>query len=84
MRGIQLRRHHRKRMINNRKHDFFTGDTRKSAMMHVTTPQMCSCFTCGSGRKFYKNGRLGMTIQQRRHYQDDGWDGNDIDGYDDN
>ena len=62
MRTRAYRRHQVKRCLDNRKHDFYAGDSRKSLKRHVTTPTACSCWMCGNPRKHLNE----ITIQEQR------------------
>jgi hypothetical protein len=62
MRARAYRRHQAKRCLDNRKHDFHSGNTRKSLKKHVITPVVCSCWMCGNPRKYHKS----LTLQEHR------------------
>ncbi|MEM6343146.1 MAG: hypothetical protein AAF927_04675 [Bacteroidota bacterium] len=50
-----LRRHHRDRLKQKRKH-YWGGDLAENSKSHllINTPKPCSCFMCGNPRKFAK------------------------------
>lgn len=61
--SLQFKRHHRKRLMRNRRFHFGRDLSGHSAVLGsvVNTPKPCSCLFCGNGRK-----HLGKTLQERR------------------
>ena len=60
--GLAQKIHHNKRLKNKRKRGiFYTKGI--SINKHVITPKLCSCWLCGSPRKFSGNSKQMMTIQ---------------------
>ena len=55
--SIEMRRHHRKRLMNNRKYHHLglerVNDPVRCAK-YVSTPTPCSCYACGNPRKWWK------------------------------
>ena len=71
--GVAQKRHHKKRLKDKRKRDiFYTKGT--PINKHVITPTICSCWMCGSPRKFSGNSKKGMTIQELRQEEKDNVD----------
>lgn len=68
--GLAQKRHHKKRLKNKRKHDMVYH---KNFLLnkHVITPKLCSCWLCGSPRKFSGNSKHGKTIQELRQKEKD-------------
>lgn len=66
--SIELKRHHRARLMKNRRiswgWDDLTGTARHSKVVNTRTP--CSCWMCGNPRKY--SGE--KTIQELRAAQD--------------
>lgn len=63
--GFAQKIHHKKRLKSRRKRDIFY--TKGSSInKHVITPKPCSCWLCGSPRKFSGNSKQGMTVQELR------------------
>lgn len=62
--GLAHKRHHKKRLKNKRKRDTFAKG--QPINKHVITPTICSCWMCGSPRKFSGNSKQGKTIQELR------------------
>ncbi|UUT40802.1 hypothetical protein [Salmonella phage GSP001] len=67
-----LRRHHRQRVKNNRKHYWNAGSKSDVAVgKMIKTPCLCSCCMCMSPRKLYGNSRVGLKISEIRKMQDE-------------
>lgn len=67
-----LRRHHRQRAKNNRKHYWNAGSKSNVAIgKMVKTPCLCSCCMCMSPRKLYRNSKVGLKISEIRKMQDE-------------
>lgn len=67
-----LRRHHRQRVKNNRKHYWNAGSKSDVAIgKMVKTPCLCSCCMCMSPRKLYGNSKVGLKISEIRKMQDE-------------
>ena len=66
-----LRRHHRERLKRKRASYWWgENDSRKLGIL-ASTPCVCSCWMCGSARKYYKmTGEGRLTIQERKFYQE--------------
>lgn len=62
--GLALKRHHKKRIKNKRKRDNCAKG--QPLNKHVITPTICSCWMCGSPRKFSGNSKQGKTVQELR------------------
>lgn len=56
---------HKKRIKNNRKHDF-SHHEEQPLNKHVTTPKACSCYMCGNPRKYGGNCVEALTLQERK------------------
>lgn len=63
--GLALKRHHKNRMKNKRKHDIVYHDS-TPINKHVNTPTMCSGECCGNPRNHYGNSKAAKTIQEQR------------------
>ena len=62
-----LRRHHRQRVKNNRKHYWNAGSKSDVAVgKMIKTPCLCSCCMCMSPRKLYGNSKVGLKISEIR------------------
>ncbi|QTJ63359.1 hypothetical protein [Salmonella phage STWB21] len=62
-----LRRHHRQRVKNNRKHYWNAGSKSDVAIgKMIKTPCLCSCCMCMSPRKLYGNSKVGLKISEIR------------------
>lgn len=68
--GLAQKRHHKKRLKDKRKHDV-VYHKEFSLNKHVITPKLCSCWLCGSPRKFFGNSKKGITIQELRQEEKD-------------
>lgn len=67
-----LRRHHRQRVKNNRKHYWNAGSKSDVAVgKMIKTPCLCSCCMCMSPRKLYGNSKVGLKISEIRKMQDE-------------
>ena len=62
-----LRRHHRERLKNKRKHHWGRNLTDEERAGAVDTPTPCSCYMCGNPRRYFNE----LTIQERRQFQKD-------------
>ena len=62
-----IRRHHYRRLINNRK-SYYGGcmDNPRHFGKAVSAPQCCSKVCCGVPRNLYGNGRAARTMQELR------------------
>lgn len=71
--SLALKRHHRKRVMKNRKHyynscfDFYGSNPKRQGKMNKT-PNLCSCSMCGNPHKFYKNSKAGWTHKELQEY----------------
>lgn len=68
--GLAQKRHHKKRLKNKRKHDI-VYHKEFPINRHVITPKLCSCWLCGSPRKFSGNSKQGKTIQELKQEEKD-------------
>ena len=68
--GLAQKRHHKKRLKDKRKHDI-VYHKEFSLNKHVITPKLCSCWLCGSPRKFFGNSKQGMAIQELQQEEKD-------------
>lgn len=68
--GLAQKRHHKKRLKDKRKNDMVCHKE-FSLNRHVITPKLCSCWLCGSPRKFSGNSKHGKTVQELRQKEKD-------------
>ncbi|MDO4441849.1 MAG: hypothetical protein Q4B81_06675 [Moraxella sp.] len=83
MKTKNIRHHHKLRQIKKRQQDLLYTPCwndfepmhevikTKGFKMRITTPTLCSCWLCGNPRKFYKNSKLGKTLQELKAINDD-------------
>lgn len=80
MKTKNIRRHHKLRQIKKRQKDrlYVCSYEPNGDFLHgvgfkkrVITPTLCSCWLCGNPRKFYKNSKLGKTLQELKAINDD-------------
>lgn len=71
-----LRRHHQWQIKQKRYYDCLLINYRENGWfdkrawgIHANTPTVCSCWMCGNPRKYYRNSKNALTIQELRHLQ---------------
>lgn len=61
------RRHHLKRVKNNRKTDVVFQMNKEAILnQHCSTPTKCSCHMCGNPRNYLGNSKVSLTPQELR------------------
>lgn len=80
--GIAIRRHHRERLKNKRKHYHTSWAGRqndaKRISFYVETPCPCSCSGCGNPRHHKWHKAECLTLQERRFKDEKEYDDLDV------